>query len=335
MEPSLKENFSSSETVLVIGGAGFIGSHIVDSLLKNKSIKSVTILDSFFLGNNLNLQDALNFDSLKKLTILRGDASDVSTLLNIFIEKGITLVINLGVIPLISSLSQPFWSSKRNFEIALAACEAVRLNPIIRLVHFSSSEIYGNMRINPMNEDHPKNPETPYAAAKLSGDHMVLSYVNTFRIQATIIRPFNNYGPRQNVHHFSGIFPSIAKSILSKQPIQISGSGEQTRDFVHVLDTVQATLKIIECASFEGEVFNISTGVETSILDLAQRSLKILGIKKPQTHVIFTESRQADVSRHCGDASFLSNITGYSAKALSDDLISSTLLSLIEEMKAK
>ena len=104
MEPSLKENFSSSETVLVIGGAGFIGSHIVDSLLKNKSIKSVTILDSFFLGNNLNLQDALNFDSLKKLTILRGDASDVSTLLNIFIEKGITLVINLGVIPLISSL---------------------------------------------------------------------------------------------------------------------------------------------------------------------------------------------------------------------------------------
>jgi UDP-glucose 4-epimerase len=305
---------------LVTGGAGFIGSHLVDRLI-TESPSRIVVVDNFFLGSESNLSDARV--AYPDLEVLRLDASDLASMQDVVVEHGIETVFDLAVVPLPTSLDYPYWTMLTNIGITATFCEIARRGLIERLVHMSSSEAYGSGRYMPMDEAHPDDAITPYAAAKAAEDHIIRSYVQTFGIDATVVRPFNNYGPRQNPGSYAGIIPIVIKRVVSGLPIEIHGDGEQTRDFTFVRDTADLTVTIHETAAARGEEINVATGVGTSINHLVARILEIMGA--PDHPVIHTPERPGDVRRHQADASKLIGLVGRQPAVLGDDALAETV----------
>ena len=276
-------------------------------MLSLDETRKVVVVDNFYLGNTENL---INHSQDPRLKIVRADASDFSTMSQICEEFKPQVYINFAVVPLPTSLTYPNWSVKINIELALVACELARLGKIQRYLHISSSEVYGTARFVPMNESHPIDSETPYAAAKASADQVILSYMKTFGIEALILRPFNNYGPRQNSLEYAGVIPIFIKKMLKSEDCVIFGNGLQTRDFIYVEETAQyilACMQLEHCWN-KGPI-NICSGLETSILDIFYRLQEIL---KSKSQLIFAPSRPGDVLRHCGDSSLLVELTALS-----------------------
>jgi len=309
-----------SKSVLVTGGAGFIGSHLVDRLISDEP-RSITVVDNFFLGNEANLESARAVRS--DLEVIRLDASDLAAMQDVVERREVDVVFDLAVIPLPTSLTYPAWTVQTNVGIATTFCEIVRRNLIERLVHVSSSEAYGSARYVPMDEEHPHDAITPYAASKSAADHIIESYVQTFGIDATVIRPFNNIGPRQNPGSYAGIIPIIVRRVLEGQPIEIYGDGEQTRDFTYVNETADLIARIHDEPQCRGQVLNVATGVETSVNELVARILAIMGT--PDHAVIHTAERPGDVRRHSADVTKLTGILGHAPQPLSDEALATTI----------
>ncbi|MEO5533995.1 MAG: NAD-dependent epimerase/dehydratase family protein [Pseudolysinimonas sp.] len=308
-----------NRSVLVTGGAGFIGSHLVDRLVLEEP-STLVVVDNFFLGNESNLDDAR---SKYDLEILRLDASDLAAMQDVVIAHEIETVFDLAVVPLPTSLTYPSWTIHTNIGITTTFCELARRGLIQRLVHMSSSEAYGTSRYTPMDEDHPHDAITPYAAAKSAEDHIIRSYVRTFGIDATTVRPFNNYGPRQNPGSYAGIIPIIVQRVMSGVPIEIHGDGEQTRDFTFVRDTADLTVAIAESPECSGLEFNVATGVPTSINALVSQILQIMDA--PNHPVVHTPERPGDVRSHQADVSRLTSYLGRQPAALSDEGLRETV----------
>lgn len=310
----------SNKSVLVTGGAGFIGSHFVDRLIE-ESPSRITVVDNFFLGSMDNLAAALH--QHPDLEVVRLDASDLAAMQDIVTTRSVDVVFDFAVIPLPTSLVYPSWTTMTNVGIVTTFCEITRRGLVDRLVHISSSEAYGSARYSPMDEDHPHDALTPYAASKSAGDHIIHSYVQTFGIDATVIRPFNNVGPRQNIGSYAGIIPIVVRKVLSGQPIEIHGDGEQTRDIIYAPHTAAAIVDVHDSPSCHREVLNVASGVETSMNDLVARLLNILGV--PDHPIVHTESRIGDVRRHIADASKLKKLVGIELEAVSDDSLRQTV----------
>ena len=306
--------------MLVTGGAGFIGSHLVDRLIK-ESPRKLVVVDNFFLGSESNLLEARA--ACPELEVLRLDASDLASMQDVVVAHAIETVFDLAVVPLPTSLDYPHWTMLTNIGITATFCEIARRGLIDRLVHMSSSEAYGSGRYMPMDEAHPDDAITPYAASKAAEDHIIRSYVQTFGIDATVVRPFNNYGPRQNPGSYAGIIPIIIRRVERGLPIEIHGDGEQTRDFTFVRDTADLTVTIHETAAARGEEINIATGVGTSVNHLVARILEIMGA--PDHPVIHTPERPGDVRRHQADASKLIGLVGRQPAVLGDDALAETV----------
>jgi UDP-glucose 4-epimerase len=280
-----------NKSVLVTGGAGFIGSHLVDRLIKEDPSKLV-VVDNFFLGKESNLSEAKQ--SYPKLKIYRQDASEYEAMKDIMRSEDIQVVFNLAVIPLPASLVHPRRTYEQNTNITLCLCELARSGYFDTLVHFSSSEAYGSCHYIPMDENHPLNPTTPYGASKAASDLLVLSYIKTFNIDALIIRPFNNYGPRQNEGSYAGVIPLTIKRLLSGEAPVIYGDGEQTRDYLYVTETADASVEIYNCQESRGKVINIASGREISINELVKLIAKYMACSKA---IIYESERPADVRR--------------------------------------
>ena len=292
--------------VMVTGGAGFIGSHLVDALLAEGAEKVVAI-DNLFLGRLENLAGARaagdRFDFVKQ------NIADTKAMRRLFGKHRVQVVFNLAVIPLPTSLQRPKWSIDCNVLGATALCELGRQGAFETLVHFSSSEALGTARQVPMGEDHPLEPITPYAASKAACDHIVLSYVRTFGLDAAILRPFNNYGPRQNDKAYAGIIPIVVRRVLAGQPVEIFGDGCQTRDFIFVEDTVRAAIAMVERPETRGRVTHVGSGRETAVNDLVRTMLRILNA---QDHpVVHGPPRPGDVRRHCADITRAETLLGF------------------------
>ncbi len=283
------------KNILVTGGAGFIGSHLVDRIIRDDPA-SVVVVDNLFLGQEANLQQARR--DCQTLKFYRQDAADYDAMKQIVAAEAVNVIFNLAVIPLPTSLERPRWTVEVNVAIAAVAAELLREGLYQTLIHFSSSEAYGSARYVPMDERHPIDPATPYAASKAAGDHVVLSYCKTFGVDAAIIRPFNNFGPRQNDKTYAGVIPIVVRRALRGEPAIIYGDGEQTRDFISVHDTVDAAVRIYEETATRGQVINIASGQETSINRLVDAILDVLGVDVP---IIHSDPRPGDVRRHCGD----------------------------------
>ncbi|MGE3193444.1 MAG: dTDP-glucose 4,6-dehydratase [Microbacteriaceae bacterium] len=307
-------------SVLVTGGAGFIGSHLVDRLI-TESPRKIVVVDNFFLGNETNLDDARA--AYPDLEVIRLDASDLAAMQDVVATHQIETVFDLAVVPLPTSLEYPHWTMLTNIGITATFCEIARRGLIERLVHMSSSEAYGSGRYVPMDEAHPDDAITPYAAAKAAEDHIIRSYVQTFGIDATVVRPFNNYGPRQNPGSYAGIIPIVVQRVARGLPIEIHGDGEQTRDFTFVRDTADLTVVIHETPEARGEEINVATGVGTSINRLVERMLEIMGV--PDHPVVHTPERPGDVRRHEADARKLVQLVGRQPAVLDDAALTETV----------
>lgn len=306
--------------MLVTGGAGFIGSHLVDRIVRDDPAK-VVVVDNFFLGNERNLEAALL--ERPDIQVLRLDASNLAAMQDVIVEHGIDTVFDLAVVPLPTSLTYPNWTTLTNIGITATFCEIARRGLIERLVHMSSSEVYGSGHYVPMDEDHPDDAITPYAASKAAEDHIIRSYVRTFGIDATVVRPFNNYGPRQNPGSYAGVIPIVVQRVLRGQPIEIHGDGEQTRDFTFVRDTADLTVAIYDEPSARGHEINVATGVGTSINTLVHRILEILDASNHP--IVHSPERPGDVRRHEADVSRLQSLVGQQPAVLSVEALSETV----------
>lgn len=310
----------SARNVLVTGGAGFIGSHFVDQLIQQEPAR-VVVVDNFFLGDERNLAGAIA--QRPDVELIRLDASDLAAMQDIVAERAIDTVFDLAVIPLPTSLEYPEWTVRTNIGIVTTFCEIARRGLIERLVHVSSSEAYGSARYVPMDEGHPHDAITPYAASKSAGDHIIESYVQTFGIDATVVRPFNNVGPRQNPGSYAGIVPIVVRRVLEGRPIEVFGDGEQTRD-LNYAPTTAATLVDIYCSeNCRGQVLNVASGVETSVNDLISRVLDIM--ERPHHQVVHVAERPGDVRRHCSDSTKLHQLLGYTPPTITEDELAVTV----------
>lgn len=302
----------TSKSVLVTGGAGFIGSHLVDRIIQ-ESPSNLVVVDNLFLGKETNLNSARGaFPAIK---FYQQDVSDYAEMKKIVTREKVEVIFNLAVIPLPTSLEQPRYTVDTNVAIATVASELLREGFCKTLIHFSSSESYGTAEYVPMDELHPIRPSTPYAASKVAGDHVVLSYRETFDTDVSILRPFNNFGPRQNEGLYAGIIPIVVRRASMGEPIIIYGDGEQTRDFIFVRDTADAAVRIYEAEQTRGQIINVATGQELSINRLVRAILEIMESGVP---VIHQQPRPGDVRRHCGGIERARKLIGFEPRTALD-----------------
>ena len=300
--------------VLVTGGAGFIGSHLVD-LLISEEVGQLTVIDNFFLGTLSNLANARHL--MSNMQIMHLDASDDCAVREAFSKfEPVDVVFDLAVIPLPTSLVRPQFCFDTNVHITSVLCELLREGRFQTLVHFSSSEAYGSARIVPMGEDHPLDPLTPYAASKAASDHLVRTYAATFGVDALVVRPFNNYGPRQNDQKYAGVIPTLLRCAFGNDVFTIFGDGQQTRDYMYVTDTVRAALDLYECTQARGKVVNIGSGREISLIDLKTKIEQILG---RHVSIVHCEPRPGDVRRHRADTRLLESLIEFEPQISIDE----------------
>lgn len=282
------------KNVLVTGGAGFIGSHLVDKLAVS-GVNKLCVIDNLSIGQRHNLEGA--FKIKPDMVFFEDSASDFEFLKKVVEDNLIDYVFHLATLPLPLSHEKPALVTKEIIDMAVNIAELARQDKIKKVLSFSTSEVYGTAKQIPMTESHPKIPLTPYAAAKAGADHVFASYFHTFGIKVTTLRPFNNYGPRQNENNYAGVIPLTIKRILNGENPIIYGDGEQTRDFIFVKDTAEWTLKVFNEKSLEGKDINIAGGVETKIKDLIEMIADLMEYKG---EISFAPKRAADVDRHLG-----------------------------------
>ena len=267
LRPSLR-----NKRILVTGGAGFIGSHLVDRLLADGAAE-VIVIDNLFVGCEANLADAM---ATGRCVFYKDDAEFATSIEYIFDAHDIDVVFNCATKALNYSFLNPANAFSTNVAIALNLLEQQRRGRFETLVHFSTSEVYGSAVYEPMDEKHPHHPTTTYAAGKAAADHAVESYVRMFGLDAFIIRPFNNYGPRQNCSGaLAAIVPLTAWRILNGATPEIHGDGLQSRDFIHVRDTVDAVLRLYE-AMPRGDSVNVSTDNQVTVGELVPMICRLM-----------------------------------------------------------
>lgn len=306
--------------VVVTGGAGFIGSHLIDLLIE-EGVGQLTIIDNLFLGTQANLMDA--YKRKPEVRFLPIDASDNQAMRNVFTEQEtVDVVFDLAVIPLPTSLERPQFCFDTNVHITSILCELLREGYFGTLVHFSSSEAYGSARSVAMSEQHPLDPLTPYAASKAASDHLVRTYAATFGVDALVVRPFNNYGPRQNDQQYAGIIPTMLRCAFEGRAFQLFGDGQQTRDYIYATDTARAVIKLYHCANAHGHVINIGSGQEISMIALKEKIERILGKQIPSRHC---EERPGDVRRHRADITLLKSLIDFEPQVSIDEGLYETI----------
>lgn len=301
-----------NSTILVTGGAGFIGSHLVDRLLA-EGAKEVIVVDNLFVGSEENLKDAIS----KGVILYKDDIEITSSLDYIFERHNIDIVFNCATKALNYSFVNPKNAFDTNVNGILNILEHQRRGNFKTLVHFSTSEVYGSAVYEPMDEEHPIKPTTTYAAGKAAADIAVHSWVNMFDLDAFIVRPFNNYGPRQNYKgYLAGIIPITAYRILNGINPEIHGTGLQSRDFIYVLDTVDAIIKLYPLMK-KADSVNISTDGQISMKDVIYKIVNLMDYKG---EILNKPARGADVECHNASNAKVKSMIDYQLTPFEDGL---------------
>jgi UDP-glucose 4-epimerase len=275
-------------SVLVTGGAGFIGSHLVESLRDSR----VRVLDDFSTGKVQNLE---HLAGRAQPEIFRGDLRDRGVLERAL--AGVEVVFHLACRGVRHSIGNPEENHEVNARGTLLLLSEAKRTGVRRFVHVSSSEVYGTARQVPMDEEHPCYPETVYGAAKLAGEAYARAFHRTYGLPTVIVRPFNNFGPRSHHEGDAGeVIPRFAVWALNGIRPVIFGDGTQTRDFLYVEDTAYWLTRIAECDRLVGQIINLGSGTETSVSQLAALVCQETGM--PDLRPRHEPGRPGDVQRH-------------------------------------
>jgi len=293
------------ERVLVTGGAGFIGSHVVDRLVEEGA--DVVAVDDLSVGKRENLAAAEQAGA----RLIMGDIRDHDFVKRCFADAAV--VIHMACDNLRASIGHPMHTHDINATATLVTCLAAVEAGVSRYVYVSSSEAYGSARFLPMREDHPLEPTTVYGASKAAGELYAHGCMKTYGLPIIVVRPFNAYGPRE---HFEGtsaeVIPKFVSRILAGRPPVIHGSGTQTRDFTWVEETAAGIVAAAGCDDLIGEAVNIAHGRGVSIREICALLLEILDAQELQPQ--FDEPRPGDVDHHYADVTKARTVLGFEAR---------------------
>jgi dTDP-glucose 4,6-dehydratase len=297
-----------SKRVLVTGGAGFISSNLIRHLLEATPHEVVCIDALTYAGNLENLADVM---SHPRLSFVHGDIRDSGLVRELV--GGVDVIVNAAAESHVEKSIEDGASEfvTTNVEGTQILLDAIRHTPVERFVLVSSSEVYGTADYAPMDEEHPLNPRSPYAATKAGADRLAYSYYVTYGLPIVIVRPFNNYGPRQ---HPEKVVPRFITQALADEPLTIHGDGHASRDWLYVGDDAVAIEAIVEAPidDVAGEVLNIATGVDISVADIAGLVLEVLG--KPADLLRYVDERPGQVDRHIGATDKTARLVGWQSQ---------------------
>lgn len=271
-------------TYLVTGGAGFIGSHLAEELLRRGH--TVRVADSLITGKRSNL------DHIPAVDFREGDLAEPAFATSVV--QGCDYVLHQAAIPSVPrSVKDPITSNRANVDATLNVLVAARDAGVKRLVFAGSSSAYGNTPTLPKSEDMPSNPLSPYALQKVIGEQYLQMFTRLYGLETVSIRYFNVFGPRQDPSSpYSGVISVFATALLENRSAKIYGDGGQTRDFTYVANVVDGVLRACEAPTASGEVINVATGGRISLNELYAEMKKIVGARVDPEYL---ETRQGDV----------------------------------------
>ncbi len=288
---------ANQKTILITGGAGFIGSNFLTYLYQKYPQYNIILLDALTYAGNLdNLKVGLGLDLKRdpRFEFYHGNITH-SDIVNELVSRS-DVVVHFAAE---SHVTRSIYDNAIFFQTDVIGthviANAILNHPVERFIHISSSEVYGTADRVPMDEEHPLNPMSPYAAAKAGADRLVYSYIKTYQIPAVIVRPFNNYGPYQ---HIEKAIPNFVVSALMDQPVTIHGGGQSSRDWLFVRDCCEGIDAILHAHPDKvlGETVNLGSGIDTNVLDIGNMVLDILG--KPRSLITHIKDRPGQVTRH-------------------------------------
>jgi UDP-glucose 4-epimerase len=281
--------------ILVTGGAGFIGSHLIAHLLKGGY--ETTVFDNLYSGEIENIKQYMDN---KGFHLIKGDvrsSKDVEAAV-----KSIDAVCHLAAIVNIPlSIENPLFTEDVNVNGTLKLLRACAKHNVPRFVYVSTCAVYGEASCLPIKEEHPTNPLSPYGASKLAAEHYCNIFSRIYGLQTVCLRLFNVYGSKQPSGPYGGVITTFLESLKKRKSLVIYGDGNQTRDFIYVADVAKACVLALQRKNCSGKTFNIGTGVQTSINELAQVLIRLMN--RPKTKVIHRNERKGDIKESYADIS--------------------------------
>lgn len=288
--------------ILITGGAGFIGSHLVDKLVDSHEL---TVLDNLSTGKLENLQSHLERE---EIIFIRGDITSTETVRRAV--KDIDVIIHLAALTSVpESIRKPLTYNKVNATATLKLVRQAVKSKVKQIIFSSSAAVYGNPIHLPIKESHPLKPLSPYAASKIAAENYLKTYSSLHGIKTTILRIFNAYGPRQTLNQYSGVITIFINNALKGKPLKIFGDGNQVRDFIYIEDVVEAFKLALEAN--RTATYNIATGKPTKIITLAKT---VKQLTQAKSKIIYTKPRKGDIRYSYADITKAKNQLGFQPK---------------------
>ncbi len=306
---------------LVTGGAGFIGSHITETLLKQG--ESVRVFDNLVTGRSSNI-DAPHGHS-GQVEIINGDLRDMDAVRSAV--AGTEVVFHQGALASVPrSIADPIASLETNINGTQNVLLAARDSGVRRVVYASSSSVYGNMPTLPKHEEMPTAPMSPYAVQKLTGELLCGVFTRIYGLETVALRYFNVFGPRQDpASEYAAVIPRFLTALIEQRRPIVFGDGEQTRDFTYIENVVQANLLAATSTAAVGTAMNIGCGVQISLNGVLQIAGELLGRR---VDAEYRESRSGDVRDSLADISRAKRLLGYTPTISFNEGLARTLAAL-------
>lgn len=287
---------ANSKRILVTGADGFIGSHLTEALVRHGyDVRAFVLYNSF---DSWGWLDHTPPEIRQDLNVFAGDVRDPFAVRSAMMDCDVVMHL-AALIAIPYSYEAPAAYVETNINGTLNVLQAARELGVDRVVHTSTSEVYGSAKFTPITEDHPLQGQSPYAATKIGADHLALSFHVAFDTPVAIIRPFNTYGPRQSTR---AVIPTVITQIASGQRTIRLGATEPTRDFNFIDDTVDGFLAMIETPDIEGEVINIGSNYEISIGETAALIAEVMGVGvEIEPDPVRMRPEKSEVERLCAD----------------------------------
>jgi nucleoside-diphosphate-sugar epimerase len=305
----------STKTYLVTGGAGFIGSHMVDALLNDGH--NVRVVDNFSTGKRENLAHVLDRIELHEISITDRDVLAEAM-------QGVDFVFHLAAQASVPrSVKDPIGSNDNNVNGTLNVLLTARDAGVKRVLYAGSSSAYGNVQSEFKSEDMLPRPLSPYAAAKLAGEHYCQAFAQVYDLETVVVRYFNVFGPRQDpLSAYAAVIPKFATAMLDDQPPSVEGDGLQSRDFTYIANVVHGNLLACHTEGVSGEIFNIACGGRINLLEMIDQLNTLLG---KQIEPVFVDPRPGDVKHSRAAIDKARQLLGYEPLVDFDEGLDRTL----------